>query len=446
MSRSNGLTDGNVLTTLIRFAVPVLAAMFLQSLYGGVDLLVVGQFSQTADVSGVSTGSLLVQTVTMIVTGLSMGTTVLVGRKIGERNPGEAGKAVGSGILCFAVLALILTLLMVGFTDPLAALLHTPAEAYQQTCMYIRICGAGMFFVVMYNLLGAVFRGLGDSATPLITVCIACVINIVGDLFFVAVLGMGAAGAAIATVLAQAISVLCSVWIISRKELPFAIRLKDIRFHRQYTLTQLQLGLPIALQEFLVGLSFVVIQTVVNSRDVIASAGVGVAEKVCGFIMLVPSAFSQSISAFVAQNIGAGREDRAVKALKYGIAASLGIAVVIASFAFVRGDLLAGIFSRDPAVILQAHDYLKAYAIDTLLVSIMFCFVGYFNGRGNTFFVMAQGLVGAVLVRIPVVLFVNGIAGSTLFHLGLSNPVSTVVQILLCVVYYRRTSRTLQQI
>lgn len=435
MDNTKNLITGGVLGALIRFAIPVLAAMFLQSLYGGVDLFVVGQFAETSDVSGVSTGSLLMQTVTMIITGLAMGITVYVGQKIGEEKREEAGRAIGSGITLFILFGIIISLGLVGFTKELVRMLHAPAEAYKETFDYIRVCGLGTIFIVLYNLLGAIFRGIGDSKTPLITVCIACVCNIVGDLLFVAVLGLGAMGAALATVFAQAVSVIVSVVIIIKKPLPFVLKREYIRFDKNIVMKELKLGIPIALQELLVGFSFLVIQTVVNSIDVVASAGVGVAEKVCAFIMLIPSAFSQSISAFVAQNIGAGFQDRAKKALKYGIMTSLCLAVFIGTFTFVKGDILANIFAKEPEVITQAHEYLKAYAVDTFFTAILFCFIGYYNGCGNTFFVMIQGIVGAMCVRIPVVFLMSKLPGTTLFHIGLGTPASSVFQIMMCLIF-----------
>ncbi|MBQ9141494.1 MAG: MATE family efflux transporter [Lachnospiraceae bacterium] len=442
MNKTNDFTKGSVLSSLIKFAIPVLAALFLQSLYGGVDLLVVGQFAETIDVSGVATGSLLMQTVTMVITGLSMGITIYVGQKIGEKNEEEAGKAIGTGIVLFVLIGIILSIIIVAFTKVLANILHAPQEAFVQTCEYISVCGFGTLFIGLYNLLGAIFRGIGDSKTPLLTVLIACVCNIAGDLLFVAVLGLGAMGAALATVIAQAISVIISVLIIVKKPLPFTLKKEFLRFHKQIILRELRLGTPIALQEFLVGISFLVIQTVVNSIDVVASAGVGVAEKVCAFIMLVPSAFSQSISAFVAQNIGAGLKDRTLKALKCGILASLCVATVIGSFTFFKGSLLAGIFSKETDVIIQAHDYLKAYAIDTLFTSFLFCFIGFYNGCGNTFFVMIQGILGAFCVRVPLVLFISNLDNPTLFHIGLATPASSIFQIALCVIFMLYTKRS----
>lgn len=435
MDNTKNFTSGGVLGSLIKFTIPVLVAMFLQSLYGAVDLLVVGQFAETADVSGVATGSLLMQTVTMIITGLSMGITVYVGQKIGENNKEEAGKAIGSGVVLFILIGAVLSALLVVFTKQLAGLLHAPSEAFTQTCEYIMVCGGGTVFIGLYNLLGAIFRGIGDSKTPLFTVIIACVINIVGDLLFVAVWGLGAMGAALATVVAQAVSVIVSVLIIIKKPLPFAFKKEYLSFGKRLIMQELKIGTPIALQEFLVGISFMVIQTVVNSIDVTASAGVGVAEKVCAFIMLVPSAFSQSISAFVAQNIGAGYKDRAKKVLKCGIITSLCVAVFIGSFTFFKGDILACIFSKDAAVIEQAFHYLRAYAIDTLFTAILFCYIGYYNGCGNTLFVMLQGIVGAFCVRVPVVFLMSNLADTSLFHIGLATPISTIVQIVLCLIF-----------
>ena len=207
MGRPRSLTEGNIFSSLIRFAVPVLFTLFLQALYGGVDLLVVGQFAQTADVSGVATGSMLLQTVTMVVTGLSMGITILVGERIGRREPEDAGRAIGGGICLFACFAVLLTAVLVGGAEVLARLMHAPEHAFHQTVLYIRICGAGSLFIVAYNVLGSIFRGIGDSRTPLLTVAIACVINIFGDLLLVAGFHMGAAGAALAAARGVALAV-----------------------------------------------------------------------------------------------------------------------------------------------------------------------------------------------------------------------------------------------
>ena len=434
MEKTADFTEGRILSRLLRFALPVLAALFLQAMYGAVDLMVVGQFGAPTDVSAVSTGSQIMQTVTSLITGLAMGITILVGQKIGEKRPEQAGDVIGSGICLFGVLAAVLTVLMILGAGFLAGLMHAPDEAFSQTVDYIRICSAGAVFIIAYNVLGSIFRGIGDSRMPLFTVAAACVFNIGGDLLLVAGFHMGAAGAALATVAAQAAGVLLSLAVIRRRTLPFTIGKKNLRFERRLVGKILALGTPI--QDLLVSISFLVILAIVNSMGVIASAGVGVAEKLCAFIMLVASAYMQSMSAFVAQNMGAGKPERAKRALLYGIGTSLMAGVTLFYFSFFHGDAMAGIFARDPQVVAAAADYLKAYAIDCILTSFLFCFVGYFNGCGKTFFVMVQGIVGAFCVRIPVSWFMSRMAGVTLFKIGLATPCSSAVQILLCAAYF----------
>lgn len=436
MKQARSFTEGPILLPLVRFALPVLAALFLQALYGAVDLWVVGQYGSPVDVSAVSTGSQVMHTVTVLINGLSMGITILVGQQIGRGKPQEAGAVIGTGVCMFLLGAVGVTIAAAAGAAPLSRLLQAPPEAFADTVTYIRICAGGAVFIVAYNVLGSIFRGIGDSKMPLIAVVIACVCNIAGDLLLVAGFGMGAAGAACATVFAQAVSVLLSLVIIRRRPLPFSFTRADLRLDRAHLAHILRLGSPVALQDLLVNISFLVLVAIANSMGVIASSGVGVAEKLCGFIMLVPSSFMQSMSAFVAQNIGAGKPERAKKTLFYGILASLTVGVVIGGFTFFRGGLLAGLFARDRDIVLAAAQYLKAYAIDTLLTAFLFCFIGYFNGLGKTFFVMVQGIAGAFLVRIPTAFFISRLPGVTLFHIGLATPCSTAVQIILCVGYY----------
>lgn len=441
MQSNNNFVHGRILTPLLRFALPVLGALILQAMYGAVDLLVVGQFATSADVSAVSTGSQLMHTITFMITGLSMGTTILLGQSIGAGEEKRSGDIIGTAICLFGALGLIATIAVPLLASPLCSLMHAPEEAFRQTVQYVSICAGGSLFIVAYNVLGSVFRGMGDSRTPLISVLIACIVNIAGDLFFVSVCKMGASGAALATVIAQAVSVILCMLIIRRKGMPFPFHRQNIRPHGKLLARTLQLGTPIALQDLLVSISFLVILAIVNSLGLIASAGVGVAEKLCAFIMLVPSAFSQSLSAFVAQNIGAGQARRARRAMVYGMAVSFLLGCIMAWAAYFHGETLGSIFARDAEVITAGASYLKAYAIDTLLVSFLFCFIGYFNGCGSTTFVMLQGLIGAFGVRIPVSWLMSRQADVTLFKIGLATPCSTIVQIVLCIFYFYRLRR-----
>lgn len=443
MNKTQNFTEGKIFAPLIRFAVPVLLALFLQAMYGAVDLLIVGQFGgENADVfvSAVSTGSQIMMTLTVVITGLAMGLTVYVGERIGAGKRQEAGEIIGSGITLFALISLVVTVIMVSTSSPLTKLMHAPAEAFADTVWYVTICSAGMLFIVAYNLIGSIFRGIGDSKIPLLTVAIACVLNILGDLLLVAVLDLGAIGAALATVFAQAVSVVLSLCIIRKRKLPFQFSRKYLRPKGVHIRFILRLGIPIALQDLLVSISFLAILAIVNDIGLMESAGIGVAEKVCAFIMLIPSAFMQAMSAFVAQNIGAQRFDRAKRALFYGIATSLTVGIAVGYFSFFHGDILAGIFAKDAAIIAPAAEYLKAYAIDCMLTAFLFCFMGYFNGCGNTTFVMAQGIIGGICVRLPVSWAMSKVLPVSLFRIGLATPISSGVQILLCVGFFAVTA------
>ena len=344
----------------------------------------------------------------------------------------DFGKTIGTAIILFTVIAVFMTVILVVFAPQVSSIMNAPAEAFDKTVSYVRICGAGMLVIITYNLIGCVFRGLGDSQTPLLTVAIACVCNILGDLLLCAGFHMGTAGAAFATVFAQIISVVVSWFFIRKKELPFTMSRKDIRIRKDLLKKMAGLGAPIALQDILVGISFLIILAIVNSMGVVASAGVGVAEKVCAFIMLISSAFMQSISAFVAQNYGAGEMIRAKKALHYGALVSLAIGVGMFFLSFFHGDLLAGIFSSDSEVIVAAADYLKAYAIDCIFTAVFFCYIGFYNGIGMTRFVMIQGILGAFCVRVPVSYFMSIQPNPSLFHIGLATPMSSILQLVLC--------------
>lgn len=434
MGEKGSFTQGKILSPLIKFALPVLLALFLQSMYGAVDLMVVGQFGTPSDVSAVSTGSQILLTFTSLVASFASGATILLAQQIGGGEGKNGSKTVGACLMLFFLFGLFFTIAVPLGAPLFSEIMQAPKEAFELTTSYVRICGGGILVIIAYNLIGSIFRGIGDSKTPLLSVAIACAFNIGGDLFFVAVLDMGTKGAAIATVLAQLLSVVISLLIIRKKRLPFTFGREYIRLDKEILKRVTKLGLPIALQDLLVGLSFLIIQAIVNSLGLIPSAGVGAAEKVCAFIMLVPAAFMQSMSAFVAQNVGAKKYERADKALLYGILISFAIGIVMFYLNFFHGDLLTGIFTKDTQVILAGADYLKAYAIDCLLTAFLFCFLGYYNGMGMTRFVMIQGIIGAFGVRVPVSYLMSRIEPVSLFHIALATPCSTVVQITMCMI------------
>lgn len=437
-------TRGSILKKLSLFMLPVLGALILQAAYGAVDLLVVGRFGSTVGLSAVSTGSQVLNLVTFVVTQLAMGVTVLIARYLGERKPQQIGAVLGGAAVVFTLLSVGMFLLLVGLARPISVVMQAPEAALSLTTSYVRICGCGIFFIVAYNLLSAIFRGLGDSRSPLLFVLVACVINIAGDLLLVAGLHMDAAGAALATVLAQAVSVVLAVLLLVKKQLPFTITRADFRFNVQCR-TFLGIGLPLALQECLTQLSFLALCAFVNQLGLAASSGYGVASKIVNFAMLVPSALMQSMASFVAQNVGAGDQKRAKQSMLTGIAIGLTFGCAVFTLIMLKGDLLAGIFSTDPEVVQKGFEYLKGFAPETIVTAILFSMVGYFNGNDQTLWVMLQGLIQTLLVRLPLAYVMSIQPNASLTRIGLAAPVSTTVGIVLNVAFYVYLNRKTQR-
>ena len=436
----NDFTQGSILKKLAAFMLPILGALVLQAAYGAVDLLVVGRFGSTIGLSAVSTGSQVLNLVTFVVTQLAMGVTVLIARYLGEKKPELIGSVIGGAAVVFTLLSAVLFVVMVGFARSISVLMQAPAEAVALTASYVRICGSGIFFIVAYNLLAAVFRGLGDSKSPLLFVLVACVVNIIGDLVLVAGFHLDAAGAAIATVAAQAVSVVCAVVILLKKTLPFTIRKSDFRLNLQ-SRKFLSIGLPLALQEFLTQLSFLALCAFVNRLGLEASSGYGVACKIVNFAMLIPSSLMQSMASFVSQNMGAGNPKRAKKAMFTGIGIGLAFGCAMFALVFFRGDLLSNVFTTDVAVIQNAFAYLKGFAPETLATAVLFSMVGYFNGSDKTVWVMVQGLVQTLLVRLPMAYIMSIQPNASLTMIGLAAPTSTVVGIVLNVCFFLALER-----
>lgn len=446
MSNTADFTQGSILKKLCRFMLPVLGALILQAAYGAVDLLVVGRFGSTSGLSAVSTGSQVLNLVTFVVTQLAMGVTVLIARYIGEKREKEIGAVLGGAAVVFTILAGCLFVLLVLFARPISVLMQAPQEALALTASYVRICGCGILFIVAYNVLSAVFRGLGDSRSPLLFVLVACLVNVAGDLVLVAGLHLDAAGAALATVLAQAVSVGCALAILRRKKLPFTFRKSDVRLNEQCR-RFLAIGLPLALQEFLTQLSFLALCAFVNRLGLAASSGYGVASKIVSFVMLVPSALMQSMASFVAQNIGAGNVKRAKKSMFTGIVVGVAFGIVMFALVLRKGDVLAGLFSTDAEVVRRGFEYLRGFAPETIVTAVLFSMVGYFNGSNQTLWVMIQGLIQTLLVRLPLAYYMSIQPNASLTKIGMSAPVATVVGIALnigCFLYLNRRNAAKQ--
>ena len=431
----NDFTQGSILKKMIKFMIPILGALVLQAMYGAVDLMIVGQFGTTSGLSGISTGSNIMNLATFVVAGLAMAVTVQISKYIGMKNEERIARLLGATIALFSVISVVVSVVLIVFAPQLSVLMQAPEEALDLTVQYVRICGAGFLLITAYNTISSVFRGLGDSKSPLIFVAIACCVNIFGDLVLVAGFHLNVIGAAVATVAAQGISVLLSVLIIRKKKLSFHIRKQDICFNEEIK-GIFKIGTPIALQELLTQLSFLALCAFVNSLGLAASSGYGVASKIQGFVMLIPGSLMQSMSSFVSQNVGAGKEKRAFRAMLTGI----GIGAVVGVFVFIGvvfyGDVLAGIFTNDAAVVQEAFNYLRGFALEAIVTAILFSFMGYYNGHARTFWVMIQGLVQTFIVRLPMAYIMTMQPDASLFKIALSAPSATIFGIVLNVAYY----------
>lgn len=414
---------------------PILGALVLQAAYGAVDLLVVGRFGSTSGLSAVSTGSQVLNLVTFVVIQFATAITVLIARYLGEKKPERIGSVIGGAVVVFAGISIILFFLMVVFAHPIAVLVQAPTEAVDLTTSYVRICGSGIFFIVAYNLMAAIFRGLGDSKSPLLFVLVACIVNIVGDLVLVAGLHLDASGAALATVFAQAVSVVCAVILLIKKKLPFKIRRSDFRLNDQCG-KFFKIGLPLALQECLTQLSFLALCAFVNRLGLEASSGYGVACKIVNFAMLIPSSLMQSMASFVSQNVGAGNHKRAKRAMFTGIGVGLFFGCFVFALVLLKGDVLSGFFTAESSVIRNAYAYLKGFAPETLLTAVLFSMIGYFNGNDKTLWVMCQGLIQTLLIRLPMSYYMSIQPDASLTKIGLAAPVSTAVGICLNIGFF----------
>lgn len=423
-------TEGAVASSLVRFALPVLGALILQSAYGAVDLLVVGMFGDAASISAVGTGSVFMQMVTFIITSLAMGSTVIIAQHIGEKKPQKAGDAVGTTIILFAILGVILTILLEIFAKNIVHILQVPAESIEKTILYIQICSGGILVIIAYNVISSILRGVGNANLPFVFVGIACIANILGDLLFVGALKMDVAGAALATVGAQLVSVIVSLFILRKKDLGISLTKKQLRLNSSELKKILYVGVPIALQETTVQLSFLVINSIINGMGLMPSAGYGVAQKVVSFIMLIPSSIMQSVSAFVAQNVGAGKPKRALQGFFTAMIGGSALGLIMFLLGFFKGDLLSSVFTKDMAVIQQSAAYLKGFCGDCVLTCALFSSIGYFNGNGKATPVMLQGIISALFIRIPVSIFMSKLPNTSLTYVGLAAPISTIFGII----------------
>ena len=428
-------TQGSILKKLIAFMIPILGALILQAAYGAVDLLVVGRFGSTSGLSAVSTGSQVLNLVTFVVIQFAMGITVLIARYLGEKKPEQIGSVIGGAAVVFTLISVALFIIMVCFARPISVLMQAPTEAVDLTASYVRICGSGIFFIVAYNLLSAIFRGLGDSQSPLLFVLVACIVNIFGDLILVAGLHMDAAGAAVATVAAQALSVIFAIILLIKKDLPFTITKTDFRLNLQCK-KFLEIGLPLALQEFLTQVSFLALCAFVNRLGLEASSGYGVACKIVNFAMLVPSALMQSMASFVSQNIGAGKAKRIPLGFRSGLKLSAVAAVpfVVLYVGFSRQMMGLFLNAESGAAITAGMEFLRIVAPWYLMIVVKLMTDGIIRGAGAMMYFVAA-TVPDLIFRILFALLFSRKFGST--GIWMAWPFGWIAATVLTLVFYR---------
>lgn len=434
-------TEGSVFGSLIRFALPVLGALVLQAAYGAVDLLVIGLYGGSeaagsgSGISAVGTGSSFMQMITYVVTSLAMGSTAVIGRHFGGGNDKEAGDAVGTSIVLFLIIGVALTVVLEIFAGNIATLLQAPAEAFDKTVLYIRICSGGVLVIVAYNVISSILRGFGDAKTPLIFVGVAFAVNVAGDFLLMGVFKMDVAGAAIATVTAQGVSVVASLIVLIKRKLPVPFSRKQCRIFKSQLKKILGVGLPIAIQDATVQISFLVVNSIANGMGLNPSAGYAAAQKIIMFINLVPSAVMQSSSAFVSQNIGAGKQKRARQGFFAAMVCGCGLGLALFFATFFAGSQLSYIFTRDGEVIAQGAAYLRGYAAECVLSGVLFSCCGYLTGKGKSIPVMLQGISAAV-VRVALAFTFSDLDGSTLTHIALSTPLASLYGIIFFLVCF----------
>ncbi len=429
------LTKGSLLKNIIRFSLPFLLSYFLQTLYGLADLFIIGQYNGSEVISAVSIGSQVTHMVTVIVVGLAMGSLVMIGRFVGAGKQRDISKTIGNTVTVFAVFGTILTIVLWCLTSFLVGVMSTPSESVLQTTQYLRICFAGIPFIVAYNVISSIFRGMGDSKSPMYFIAIACAVNILLDYIFIGYFDMQASGAAMGTILAQAFSVFISLAVIVKRKI-ITIRKSDLRLDPLFVRNLFQIGLPVALQDGFIQMSFMVITVIANRRGVEVAAAVGIVEKIISFLFLIPSSMMSTISAIASQSIGADRKDLARKVMFLGMKISLSIGVMfVVLLQFFAGNAVA-VFTTENEVIRLGAQYLKSYSYDLAVASVHFCFSGFFVACGYSYISFFHNLLSILLLRIPLAFLASVYFPENLFPMGLASPAGGLLQITICVVAY----------
>lgn len=438
------LTKGSIIKNLLVFSVPYFLSSFLQTFYGMADLFIVGRYNEADAITAVSVGSQVMHMLTVIILGLAMGGSVLISQGIGENDRYKQGKGIGNTIILFVIVAAVITVLLLILVRPITRVMMTPEESVSGTESYLTICFAGIPFIVAYNIISAVFRGLGDSKRPCIFVAISCVFNIFLDFLFIGYFDMGPAGAAYGTVISQGISVLSAGIYIMKKGIGIKPVKEDFVPDKGIMKSILKVGVPVALQDGLIQISFVVITIIVNRRGVDAAAGVGIVEKIISFLFLVPSAMLSSVSAVAAQNNGAGEHERARKTLYTAIFISVIYGFICVIICHISPENIISLFTDEEKVITLGAQYLSSYSFDCIFAGIHFCFSGYFCAYNKSLLSFIHNITSIALIRIPGAYAASVMWQDNLFPMGLAAPLGSLLSAVICVFMYRNIKNNIK--
>ena len=431
----NDLTTGSVFRNVVSFSLPYLLSYFLQTLYGMADLFIIGQFEGVASTTAVSIGSQVMHMLTVMLVGLAMGATVSIAQATGSGDKKRTASAIGNTVTLFMLLSLALTALLLALHGGIVSIMSTPEEAVQDTLTYLTACFIGIPFITAYNIIASIFRGLGDSKSPMYFIAVACVVNIALDYYFMGTLHLGPAGAALGTTLSQAVSVLVSLAVILKRRL-ISVRRADFRPQRAVMGKLLQIGVPVALQDGFIQVSFVIITIIANRRGLTDAAAVGIVEKIISFLFLVPSSMLSTVSALGAQCIGAGKPRRALQTLWYAIAIALGFGIIITIIIQFVAEPVVGLFTDDAAVAAAGGQYLRGYILDCCLAGLHFCFSGYFCAIGRSELSFLHNITAVVLVRVPGAYLTSKWFPTTLLPMGLATAAGSLLSVIICVIAF----------
>lgn len=431
------LTSGSVFRNIMLFSLPYLLSYFLQTLYGMADLFIIGQFEGVAGTTAVSIGSQVMHVLTVVLVGLAMGSTVSVGQSVGAGDKRQSSLNIGNTVTLFMSLSLVLTAVLLLLVRQIISVMSTPPEAIAGTADYLTICFIGIPFVTAYNIISSIFRGLGDSKSPMYFIAVACAANIVLDYLFIGALKMGPSGAALGTTLSQAISVAVALAVIRRHgKNGVSLRGSDMRPQKAVMGQLLKIGVPVALQDGIIQVSFIVITIIANRRGLTDAAAVGIVEKIISFLFLVPSSMLSTVSALGAQNIGAGKPGRAVLTLRYAIFIASGFGLIISILIQFVSEPVVGLFTDDLAVMVSGGKYLRGYIWDSLFAGVQFCFSGYFCACGRSGLSFMHNFLSTVFVRIPGAYMTSMLFPHTLFPMGLASSAGSLVSVIICVIAF----------